>query len=88
MGTARTIHGVAESGEEIALRFALRWHVWRPRTRLRLIRLQLSLQPGRAQGSEAHPPGALNRRTRPGQLAIPRSGTRRLWMEERHTQQR
>lgn len=46
MDTARAIQGVAESGEEIAVRFALRWHVWRPRTRLRLIRLQLSLQPG------------------------------------------
>jgi hypothetical protein len=66
MGTARAIHGVAESGEEIALRFALRWHVWRPRTRLRLIRLQLSLQPGRGHGSEAHRPRGLNGRTRPG----------------------
>jgi len=52
MRTARAIQGVAESGEEIALRFALRWHVWRPRTRLRLIRLELSLQPGRGHGSE------------------------------------
>jgi hypothetical protein len=77
MGTARTIQGVAESGEEMALRFALRWHVWRPRTRLRLIRLQLSLQPGRGQGSEAHRPRGLNRRTRHGRLAIPMSGTLR-----------
>ena len=77
MGTARTIHGVAESGEEIALQFALRWHVWRPRTRLRLIRIQLSLKPSRSQDSEAHSPGGLNGRTRPGWLAIPMSGTRR-----------
>jgi hypothetical protein len=38
VGTVRTIQGFAESGEEIALRFALRWHGWQPRTRLRLIR--------------------------------------------------
>jgi hypothetical protein len=77
MGTARTIQGAAASGEEVALRFALRWHVWRPRTRLRLIRLQLSLQPGRGQGSEAHRPCGLNGRTRPGRVAMPISGTSR-----------
>jgi len=28
-------------GMQAALRFALRWQVWPPRTRLRLIRLQM-----------------------------------------------
>lgn len=54
MDVAGAIHEVAESGEEIAVRLALRLHVWRPRTRLRLIRLQLSLEPGRGQALEAH----------------------------------
>lgn len=54
METARTIQG----GEEIALRFALRWHVWRPRMRLRLIRLQLSLQPGRVRALKHIRPAA------------------------------
>lgn len=74
MGTARTMQGVAASGEEVALRFALRWHVWRPRTRLRLIRLQLSLQPCRGQSSEEHRPLALNGRPRSGGVAMPTQG--------------
>jgi len=45
MRSSSVSHGVKMAGEEIALRYALRWHVWRPRTRLRLIRMLLSIEP-------------------------------------------
>ena len=54
MRSTSTFQGVKSAGEEIALRGALRWHAWRPRTRLRLIRLLLSLQSATEQSSEAH----------------------------------
>jgi hypothetical protein len=54
MRSSGGILGVKTAGSEIALRCALRWHVWRPRTRLRLIRALLSLEPLPDQGSETH----------------------------------
>jgi hypothetical protein len=59
MRSSGAIQGVKTSGPEIALRWALRWHVWRPRTRLRLIRVLLSLEPVPDPGSEAHRPASL-----------------------------
>ena len=58
------IRGVRAAGSKIAIRCALRWHVWRPRTRLRLIRGLLSLEPLSDQGSEAHRPARLELPTR------------------------
>jgi hypothetical protein len=58
------IRRVREAGSEIAIRCALRWHVWRPRTRLRLIRVLLSLEPLSDRRSEAHRPARRELRPR------------------------
>lgn len=52
-------HGLKTAASEAAaLRYALKLHVWRPRTRLRMIRTLLSLEPLPDQDSGAHPAAA------------------------------
>jgi len=54
MHGASDLHELKTAGSEAALRYALKLHVWRPRTRLRMIRALLSLEPLPGQDSEAH----------------------------------
>jgi hypothetical protein len=56
MRSSSAIQGVTKGGSEIALRCALRWHAWRPRTRLRLIRVLLSLESVSVRGREVDRP--------------------------------
>lgn len=54
MVRTRAIKGVKAAGSDLALNWALRWHLWRLRTRLRLVRLLLSLELGPDKSSVAH----------------------------------
>ena len=55
MHSTGDFHGLKTAAPEAAaLRYALKLHVWRPRTRLRMIRTLLSLEPIPGQESSAH----------------------------------